>query len=207
VGLATPLKQAFGKQLSGTLHNSFYAHPQALIDDGAVIGEKTRIWAFSHILAGAVIGQDCNICDHTLIETGATLGNRVTVKCGVYIWEGVTIADDVFIGPSVVFTNDRLPRSKSYGPDGLLKTLVKTGSSIGANATLLPEITIGEYAMVAAASVVTKDVPAYALVAGNPARIRGWVCQCAKRLEFVSERASCCNKEYHLLNEKMLEVI
>jgi len=189
------------------LANSFYAHPQALIDGGAIIGEKTRVWAFSHVLSGAVIGADCNICDHTFIETGATLGDRVTIKCGVHIWEGVTIEDGVFVGPSVVFTNDRLPRSKAYGSDGLLKTLVKTGASIGANATLLPEITIGEYAMVAAASVVTKSVPAYALVAGNPARIRGWVCQCAKRLEFVCERASCCDKKYHLLNEEIIEVI
>lgn len=187
--------------------NSFYVHPKALIDDGAVIGKKTRVWAFSHILAGVVIGQDCNICDHTFIETGATLGDRVTVKCGVYIWEGITIEDDVFIGPSVVFTNDRLPRSKSYGPEGLLKTLVKIGASIGANATLLPGIRIGEFAMVSAASVVTKNVPPYALVAGSPARIRGWVCQCGKRLEFISERASCCEKEYKLLNEKTVEVI
>ncbi|MEZ7008004.1 acyltransferase [Aeromonas sp. S13(2024)] len=134
------------------------------------IGDNTRIWQYSVVLQGARIGKECNICAHTLIEGNVTIGDRVTIKSGVYIWDGVTIEDDVFIGPCVAFTNDRHPRSKIY-PDEFSKMLIKNGASIGANATLLPGITIGRYAMVGAGSVVTKDVPDYAVVVGNPAKI------------------------------------
>lgn len=134
------------------------------------IGENTNVWQFSVILPGAVIGNDCNICAHTFIENDVLIGNRVTIKSGVYIWDGVTLEDDVFIGPCVAFTNDKKPRSKIY-PEKFARIVVKKGASIGANATILPGIVIGEGAMVGAGAVVTKDVPANATVVGNPARI------------------------------------
>lgn len=134
------------------------------------IGNGTRVWQFVVILAGANIGAECNICSHCLIENDVRIGDRVTIKSGVQVWDGIHIEDDVFIGPNVTFSNDRFPRSKQY-PDEFLKTIVKAGASIGANATLLPGITIGHHAMIGAGSVVTKDVPDHALVVGNPARI------------------------------------
>jgi len=152
---------------------NFFTHPQAIVESSS-IGASTRIWAFAHILPQAQIGADCNICDHVFIENDVKIGNRVTIKCGVQVWDGVTLEDDVFIGPNATFTNDRFPRSKQY-PEKFLKTTVKKSASIGANATLLPGITIGENAMVAAGAVVTKDVPPHAVVAGNPARITGYV--------------------------------
>jgi UDP-2-acetamido-3-amino-2,3-dideoxy-glucuronate N-acetyltransferase len=134
------------------------------------IGLRTRIWQFSVVFENATIGHSCNICAHTLIEDDVVIGNNVTVKSGVFIWDGITIEDDVFIGPSVTFTNDKKPRSKVY-QDKYLTTLVKQGASIGANATILPGLTLGRYSMIGAGSVVTRDVPDYALVVGNPARI------------------------------------
>lgn len=136
------------------------------------IGKNTNVWQFSVILPGAVIGDDCNICAHTFIENDVLIGNRVTVKSGVYIWDGVTLEDDVFIGPCVAFTNDKKPRSKVY-PEQFSRIVVKKGASIGANATILPGVVIGEGAMVGAGAVVTKDVPANTTVVGNPARILG----------------------------------
>lgn len=144
-----------------------FIHPNALVET-CKIGSGTRIWAFSHVLPGASIGADCNICDHVFIENEVTLGDRVTVKCGVQLWDGLSLEDDVFVGPNVTFTNDIFPRSKQ--PFTLLKTIVRRGATIGANATILPGVVIGEYAMVGAGSVVTKDVPPRALVVGNPAR-------------------------------------
>lgn len=132
------------------------------------IGTGTRVWQFSVILPGAVIGSDCNICAHTLIENDVILGNRVTVKSGVYIWDGINIEDDVFIGPNVTFTNDKHPRSKQY-PVEFLRTYIQRGVSIGANATILPGITLGEGCTVGAGAVVTKNVEAYSIVIGNPA--------------------------------------
>jgi acetyltransferase-like isoleucine patch superfamily enzyme len=151
----------------------FFVHPHAIVES-PFIGDSTRIWAFTHILPQAQIGEDCNICDHVFIENDVRIGNRVTIKCGVQIWDGITLEDEVFVGPNATFTNDRFPRSKQY-PEKFLRTVVKKSASIGANATLLPGITIGEYAMIAAGAIVTKDVPPYAIVAGNPARITGYV--------------------------------
>lgn len=138
------------------------------------IGEGTRVWQFSVIFEGAKIGRNCNICAHTLIENGAVLGNNVTIKSGVYVWDGVHLEDDVFVGPCVAFTNDKKPRSKQY-LDVYLQTTVGKGASIGANATILPGIKIGQKAMIGAGAVVTKDVPDYAVVMGNPAVIKGYV--------------------------------
>jgi len=148
---------------------SVFLHPQAICETKSV-GPGTRIWAFAHVLPGARIGADCNICDHTFIENDVTIGDRVTVKCGVQLWDGARIGDDVFIGPNATFSNDRFPRSRQR-PKAFLPTVVMDGASIGANATILPGITIGRGAMVGAGAVVIASVPPYAVVAGNPARI------------------------------------
>jgi UDP-2-acetamido-3-amino-2,3-dideoxy-glucuronate N-acetyltransferase len=146
---------------------NFYKHPQALVESQD-IGAHTRIWAFAHILPGARIGADCNICDHVFIENDVVIGNRVTIKCGVQLWDGLRIEDDVFIGPNATFTNDPFPRSRQ--DFDLLRTTVKKGATVGANATVLPGITIGEQSFIGAGAVVTKDVPRKVLVVGNPAR-------------------------------------
>lgn len=134
------------------------------------IGSGTRVWQFSVILENAEIGDDCNICAHTLIENDVLIGSNVTIKSGVYIWDGITIEDGVFIGPCAAFTNDKTPRSKVY-PEKYARTIIKRGASIGANATILPGITLGENCMVGAGAVVTKSIPDNAVVVGNPARI------------------------------------
>ena len=146
-----------------------FIHPQANISN-CTIGEGTKVWQFVVILEGAVIGEDCNICAHTLIEGDAVIGNRVTLKSGVFVWNGITIEDDVFVGPSVTFTNDLYPRSKHY-QQTVPQTIISKGASIGANATILAGITIGESALIGAGSMVVKDVPANAVVVGNPARV------------------------------------
>ena len=153
--------------------SDFFQHPNALVETQN-IGKGTRVWAFVHVLPGAVIGADCNLCDHTFIENDVIVGDRVTVKSGVQLWDGITLEDDVFVGPNATFTNDPFPRSKKY-PGQFPRTVVRKGASIGANATILPGRTIGQYAMVGAGTVVTKDVPPYAIVVGNPARIIGYV--------------------------------
>lgn len=151
---------------------SFFQHSHAIVESSN-IGCQTRIWAFSHILPDAVIGDDCNICDHVFIENDVVIGNRVTIKCGVQLWDGLRVEDDVFIGPNVTFTNDLFPRSKQF-PENFLKTMVQKGASIGANATILAGNSIGSNAMVGAGAVVTRDVPANAIVVGNPAVITGY---------------------------------
>lgn len=151
---------------------NYFEHPSSLCES-ITIGKNTRIWAFVHILSGAKIGEDCNICDNVFIENDVVIGDRVTVKCGVQLWDGIELENDVFIGPNATFSNDSFPRSKQY-PEKFEKTLIKEGASIGANATLLPGIVIGKDAMVGAGAVVTHSVPANAIVVGNPARIIGY---------------------------------
>jgi acetyltransferase-like isoleucine patch superfamily enzyme/dTDP-4-dehydrorhamnose 3,5-epimerase-like enzyme len=151
----------------------FFVHPQALCESTS-LGKNTRVWAFAHVLRGARIGEDCNICDHVFIENDVVLGDRVTVKCGVQLWDGLRVADDVFIGPNATFSNDKYPQSKKYQPQ-VLETHIGRGASIGSGANVLPGIRIGPRAMVGAGAVVTHDVPARAIVSGNPARIIGYV--------------------------------
>jgi len=156
------------------LTDSIFIHKSSIVESGAKLGKRTRVWAFAHILSGAVVGDDCNICDGVFVENDVVLGNRVTLKCGVQVWDGIRLEDDVFVGPNATFSNDLFPRSKQV-PEKFLRIIVRQGASIGANATILPGIQIGMHAMIGAGAVVTRDVPPYAIVVGNPARIRGYV--------------------------------
>jgi UDP-2-acetamido-3-amino-2,3-dideoxy-glucuronate N-acetyltransferase len=150
-----------------------FVHERAICESSD-IGAGTRVWAFAHVLPGAVIGSDCNLCDGVFVENDVIVGDRVTIKSGVQLWDGVRLGDDVFVGPNVAFTNDRTPRSKRY-PEKFEMTIVEDGASLGANSTILPGLTIGREAMVGAGAVVTRAVPPHAVVAGNPARIIGYV--------------------------------
>ena len=182
-----------------------FIHPAAIVDTQH-IGQNTSIWAFTHVMKNARIGSNCNIGDHCFIESGAIIGHDVTIKNGSMIWEGVTLEDGVFVGPNVLFTNDRHPRSprlsqarKRYETKGwLLPTVVRRGASIGAGAIIIADISIGEFALVGAGAVVAKDVPPYALVTGNPAQVRAWACQCGHPLKFQEGLAICddCSLRY-----------
>ena len=140
------------------------------VDDGAIVGARSRVWAGAHVLAGAIIGEDCNIGETVFVEGKARVGDRVTIKNGVQLWDGIQLEDDVFVGPNVTFCNDKYPRSKVYPPGGFPQTLVGRWASLGANCTILPGLTIGRGAMIGAGSVVTRSVLPYSLVVGNPAR-------------------------------------
>lgn len=175
-------------------------HPRALVDDTAAVGPDTNVWAFAHVMAGARVGNYCNLGDHTFVESGAVVGNNVTLKNNVAVWQGVHIEDDVFVGPNVTFTNDRFPRSPrmaeaearySDTSRWLALTRIKRGCSIGAAATICPGIELGEYAMIAAGAVVTKNVGPYSLVVGSPARHSGYVCTCGQRLSGSFLQADC----------------
>jgi len=182
------------------LDPSVFVHEKALCETDEV-GPKTRIWAFAHVMKGASVGAGCNICDHAFLESGAKIGNRVTVKNNVLLWDKVTVEDEVFLGPNAVFTNDLNPRvAFKKKPEQFLPTLVRRGASIGANATIVCGVTIGEQAFVGAGSVVLHDVPAHALVVGNPAVQIGWMCACGTRL---GEELSCgCGRRYRLAGER-----
>lgn len=184
----------------------FFAHERSIVESDK-IGAGSKVWAFSHILPGAKIGKNVNICDHCFIENDVAIGNDVTIKCGVFLWDGIEIQDKVFIGPAAVFTNDLNPRSKNKDYKQK-KTKLKTGCSIGAGAIVLPGVTIGEYAMVGAGAVVTKDVEDFSLIYGNPARQQGYVCVCGQRLFFKEENCvSCvCRKRFNLIENKVVLV-
>lgn len=157
-------------------------HPAALVESNE-IGPGTRIWAFAHVMEGARVGAGCNICDHTFIESGAVVGNGVTVKNGVTIWDRVTVEDRVFLGPNCVLTNDHKPRaSQRKSHDELMETRIRADATIGANATIVCGVTVGRGAFVGAGAVVVRSVPAFALVTGNPARQKGWMCLCTEKL-------------------------
>jgi acetyltransferase-like isoleucine patch superfamily enzyme len=170
------------------------------------VGPGTRIWAFAHVLPGAVIGSNCNVGDHCFIEGGVRIGDDVVVKNGVSLWDGVTIENRVFIGPNAAFTNDLFPRARN--PRSAWEpTLVREGASIGANATLLCGITVGRYALIGAGAVVTRDVPDFGLVIGNPARQRGFVCRCGQRLTFADAVATCpCGRGFRTANQRVVEI-
>lgn len=153
--------------------DNYFVHDRALCESSN-IGTGTRVWAFAHILPRAQIGSDCNICDNVFIENDVTIGDRVTIKCGVQVWDGVTLEDDVFIGPNATFTNDKFPRSRKI-PETYARTVIRNGASVGANATILPGITIERGAMIGSGAVVTRSVPPNAIVVGNPAKIVGYV--------------------------------
>lgn len=170
-----------------------FVHESAYVDAGAQVGAGTRIWHFVHVMPGAVIGRDCSLGQNVVVMNGTRIGDRVKIQNNVSVYEGVELEDDVFCGPSMVFTNVINPRSHIRRKHEFQRTFVKRGASIGANATVLCGVTLGEYCFVGAGAVVTKDVPAYALVTGVPARPAGWVCACGVRLPDVAplECADC----------------
>ena len=181
---------------------NYFVHPNAICESDD-IGRDTRIWAFAHVLKNVKIGEDCNLCDYVFIEDGVTIGNRVTIKNGISVWNGVTIEDDVFLGPNCVLTNDIFPRSKGYHKENV-RTLIKEGASIGANATIVCGITLGRYCMIGAGAVVTKNVPDFALVLGNPARFRYWISKTAEKLIFNKNNLAIDNNgtKYKLVLDK-----
>ena len=173
-------------------------HPSSFVDDGARIGKGSKIWHFCHVMSGAVIGERCNLGQNVVVMPGTRIGNNVKIQNNVSIYEGVELEDDVFCGPSCVFTNVLNPRSHVSRKHEYRPTLVRRGSSIGANATIVCGVTLGEYSFIGAGAVVTTDVPAYALMVGVPAHRVGWMCQCGERLSVSGGRARCasCGSEY-----------
>jgi UDP-2-acetamido-3-amino-2,3-dideoxy-glucuronate N-acetyltransferase len=185
----------------------YFAHPTAVIDENCEIGEGTKIWHFSHVMSGAKLGKGCTIGQNVMIAPKVVIGNNVKIQNNVSVFEGVVIEDDVFLGPSMVFTNVINPRSFISRRDEFKKTLVRKGATIGANATIICGNAIGKYAFVGAAAVVTKDVPEYALVVGNPAIIIGWMCACGIKLDFSENLAACnCGKKYKKIEDKVVEI-
>ena len=184
--------------------NDYFAHETAVIDEGCRIGKGCRIWHFTHIMTGAVIGEKCNLGQNVVISPGVILGNNVKVQNNVSVYTGVICEDDVFLGPSMVFTNVINPRSAVIRRDEYIKTLVGQGASIGANATIICGNDIGRYAFIGAGAVVTREVAAYSLVTGNPARHRGWMSEYGHRLEFDDEGVAQCPEsgEKYSLSEK-----
>ena len=187
---------------------NYFAHPTAVIDENVKIGNESKIWHFSHIMSNSTIGIGCNIGQNVVVSPYVELGNNVKVQNNVSIYTGVVCEDNVFLGPSMVFTNILNPRSAIVRRDAYVKTLVKKGASIGANATIICGNSIGEYALIGAGTVVTKPVKPYALVVGNPGKQIGWVSEYGHRLEFVSGKATCPEslKSYELKNDSVKEI-
>ncbi len=186
---------------------SFFAHITAVIDEGAIIGESTQIWHFSHLMKGCTVGNNCTIGQNVFIASTVVLGNNVKVQNNVSLYDGVVCEDDVFLGPSCVFTNVINPRSAVSRKHEFKKTFIKKGATIGANATILCGITINEFAFIGAGSVVTKDVAAYALVTGNPAKQTGWISEYGSKLNFNKEGIAVCSTsgDYYKLNNSIVE--
>lgn len=187
--------------------DAFFVHESAYVDEGAVIGAGTKIWHFSHVMSGAVIGKNCTLGQNVFVAQNVWVGNNVKIQNNVSVYEGVVLEDDVFCGPSMVFTNVRTPRSavpRNTSADYAI-TLIKKGVSIGANATIVCGVTIGSHAFVGAGAVVTKNISAYSKVAGVPARVIGYSCDCGESLTFIQDQAVCpaCNKTYSKTGEEV----
>jgi UDP-2-acetamido-3-amino-2,3-dideoxy-glucuronate N-acetyltransferase len=193
--------------------SDFFTHPSAVIDEGAEIGNGTKIWHFSHVMGDSYIGENCSLGQNVFVASGVKIGDNVKIQNNVSVYTGVILEDDVFLGPSMVFTNVINPRSHVERKDQYQQTVVKRGATIGANATILCGITLGEFAFVGAGAVVTKDVPAYGLVYGNPARLGGWMCACGEQLEISgtkpSEQVTCasCGSAYTLVSAKEIKPV
>ena len=191
------------------MEKGYFAHETAVIDEGCTIGAGTKIWHFTHIMTGAVIGNHCNLGQNVVVSPGVTLGNNVKVQNNVSIYTGVICEDDVFLGPSMVFTNVINPRSAVVRRDQYLQTLVKRGATIGANATIVCGITLGEYCFIGAGAVVIRDVKPYALVVGNPARQIGWMSAYGHRLGFDEKGMAVCpesGERYRLEGENVVKI-
>jgi acetyltransferase-like isoleucine patch superfamily enzyme len=194
--------------------NDTYFHPTAIVETEQ-IGNGTKIWAYAHVMKNVSIGANCNIGDHCFIESGAVVGNNVTIKNGNMLFEGITLEDGVFVGPHVFFTNDRFPRSprlpeakiRYQNHDWFSPTLIKYGATLGAAAIIIAGTTIGEFAMIGAGAVITKDVAPHALMIGNPGRLYGWVCKCGTRLNIKDDNAVCpiCGLVYKMLENRLVQ--
>jgi len=188
----------------------YFVHESSFIDENVKIGKGTKIWHFSHILSNVNIGNDCVLGQNVCVGPNVKIGNNVKIQNNVSVYEGVTLEDDVFCGPSMVFTNVYIPRAAHPKKlDEYLKTLVKKGVTIGANSTIVCGITLGEHCFVGAGSVVTFDVPAYAMVYGVPSKICGWICECGNKIVFTGEKTDCnkCGKHYKKVGERNVELI
>jgi UDP-2-acetamido-3-amino-2,3-dideoxy-glucuronate N-acetyltransferase len=184
---------------------AYFVHESSYVDEPCLIGEGTKVWHFSHVMKDSIIGKRCNIGQNVLIASGVRIGDNCKIQNNVSLYNGVILEDDVFCGPSMVFTNVINPRSEVSRKEEYKQTLVKRGASIGANATVVCGTTIGSYAFVGAGAVVTRDVPAFALVIGNPARRSGWVCRCGVKLNLVGAQAKCstCGTRYSLVDDAL----
>ena len=185
--------------------STYFAHATACVDDGVSIGDDTKIWHFSHIMKGTSLGKNCNIGQNVVIGPDAVVGNGCKIQNNVSVYKGVTLEDDVFCGPSMVFTNVFNPRANIRRMDEARPTLIKKGASLGANSTIVCGVTVGSFAFVGAGAVVTRDVPAHALVYGNPAKMHGWVCECGEKL---AHDLACpaCGKKYVLAGDGLEQV-
>lgn len=188
---------------------SYYAHPSAIIDENCTIGEGTKIWHFSHVMSGAVIGNNCNLGQNVVVSPKVILGSNVRVQNNVSIYDGVICEDDVFLGPSMVLTNVINPRSAVSRKEEFKKTLIKKGASIGANATIVCGNTIGTFAFIGAGAVVTKDVPPYALIVGNPGQQKGWMSEYGHKLHFDESNKAICpeSKQEYILEDNQVKRI
>lgn len=186
----------------------YFVHPSSYIDEGAQIGKDTQIWYFCHLMKECRVGENCNIGQNIFIDSGVVIGNRVKVQNNVSIYSGVICEDDVFLGPSMTFTNVINPRAFIERKDEFKITRIKKGASVGANATIVCGNCIGQYAFIGAGTVVTRDVPDYALYYGNPGKIMGWVCKCGQKLEFFNGKALCpvCQLHYVQLDSKEVKL-
>ncbi|HEC44084.1 MAG TPA: N-acetyltransferase [Bacteroides sp.] len=187
----------------------YFAHETAVIDEGCQIGKGSRIWHFTHIMTGAVLGENCNLGQNVLVSSDCILGNNVKVQNNVSIYTGVICEDDVFLGPSMVFTNVLNPRSAVIRKDEYIKTLVQKGATIGANATIICGNTLGAFCFIGAGAVVTRDVPPYALIVGNPGKQAGWMSEYGHRLSFDDDGHASCSEsgdKYELKNKNVFKI-